>query len=95
MKRLLQTALLFLISYGIMTFVTLEWNVMIWESYQRVCMLLIFVFSLLIKTIIDTADFTLNNESTRNDELLESHYENMIRKIKNKKYYGQQTKTSK
>lgn len=81
MKRLLQTALLFLISYGIMTFVTLEWNVMIWESYQRVCMLLIFVFSLLIKTIIDTADFTLNNESTANDELLESYYENK----KNKK----------
>lgn len=81
MKRLLQTALLFLISYGIMTFVTLEWNVMIWESYQRVCMLLIFAFSLLIKTIIDTADFTLNNESTRNDELLESYYENK----KNKK----------
>lgn len=81
MKRLLQTALLFLISYGIMTFVTLEWNVIIWESYQRVCMLLIFVFSLLIKTIIDTADFTLNNESTANDELLESYYENK----KNKK----------
>lgn len=81
MKRLLQTALLFLISYGIMTFVTLEWNVMIWESYQRVCMLLIFAFSLLIKTIIDTADFTLNNESTRNDELLETYYENK----KNKK----------
>lgn len=81
MKRLLQTALLFLISYGIMTFVTLEWNVMIWESYQRVCMLLIFVFSLLIKSIIDTADFTLNNESTRNDELIESYYENK----KNKK----------
>lgn len=81
MKRLLQTALLFLISYGIMTFVTLEWNVMIWESYQRVCMLLIFAFSLLIKTIIDTADFTLNNESTRNDELIESYYENK----KNKK----------
>lgn len=81
MKRLLQTALLFLISYGIMTFVTLEWNVMIWESYQRVCMLLIFVFSLLIKTIIDTADFTLNDESTLNDELLESYYENK----KNKK----------
>lgn len=81
MKRLLQTALLFLISYGIMTFVTLEWNVIIWESYQRVCMLLIFVFSLLIKTIIDTADFTLNNESTANDELITSYYINK----KNKK----------
>ena len=76
MKRLLQIALLFLISYGIIAFVILEWNVTIWESYQRLCMIIIFAISILIKTIIDTADNTLNDESTRNDELLESYYEN-------------------
>ena len=81
MKHLLQTALLFLISYGIMVFITLEWNLTLWESYQRVCMLFILAFSLLIKTIINTANTTLNDESTRNDELIESYYENK----KNKK----------
>lgn len=74
-----------------MVFITLEWNITLWESYQRVCMLLVLVLSLLIKIIIDTADTKLNDESTRNDELIESYYENN----KNKKYYGQQTKTSK
>lgn len=81
MKHLLQTALLFLISYGIIVFITLEWNLTLWESYQRVCMLLILAISLLIKTIINTANTTLNDESTRNDELFESYYENK----KNKK----------
>lgn len=81
MKRLLQTALLFLISYVIMAFITLEWNLTLWESYQRVCMLLILAISLLIKTIINTANTTLNDESTRNDELIETYYENK----KNKK----------
>lgn len=81
MKHLLQTALLFLISYGIMVFITLEWNITLWESNQRVCMLLILAISLLIKTIINTANTTLNDESTRNDELIESYYENK----KNKK----------
>lgn len=81
MKHLLQTSLLFLISYGIMVFITLEWNITLWESYQRVCMLLILAISLLIKTIINTANTTLNDESTRNDELIESYYENK----KNKK----------
>ena len=81
MKHLLQTALLFLISYVIMAFITLEWNLTLWESYQRVCMLLVLVLSLLIKTIINTADTKLNDESTRNDELIESYYENK----KNKK----------
>ena len=81
MKHLLQTALLFLISYGIMVFITLEWNITLWESYQRVCMLLILAISLLIKTIINTANTTLNDESTIHDELIESYYENK----KNKK----------
>ena len=81
MKHLLQTALLFLISYGIMVFITLEWNITLWESYQRVCMLLILAISLLIKTIINTANTTLNDESKIHDELIESYYENK----KNKK----------
>lgn len=81
MKHLLQTALLFLISYGIMVFITLEWNITLWESYQRVCMLLVLVLSLLIKIIIDTADTKLNDESTRNDEIIETYYVNK----KNKK----------
>lgn len=76
MKRLLQIALLFLISYGIIAFVILEWNVTLWESYQRLCMIILFAISILIKSIIDTADNTLNDESTINDELLESYYEN-------------------
>ena len=81
MKHLLQTALLFLVSYGIMVFITLEWNLTLWESYQRVCMLLVLVFSLLIKSIIDTANTTLNDKSAIQDELIESYYENK----KNKK----------
>jgi hypothetical protein len=44
-------------------------------------MLLVLALSLLIKTIIDTADTTLNDESTRNDELITSYYINK----KNKK----------
>lgn len=81
MKHLLQTALLFLISYGIMVFITLEWNLTLWESYQRVCVLLVLAISLLIKTIIDTANTTLNDKSAIQDELIESYYENK----KNKK----------
>lgn len=81
MKHLLQTSLLFLISYGIMVFITLEWNLTLWESYQRVCVLLVLAISLLIKTIIDTANTTLNDKSAIQDELIESYYENK----KNKK----------
>ena len=76
MKRLLKIILLFLISYGIMVFITLDWNIITWEYYDRVCMLTLTLLAWFITLIIETADKSLNDESTRNDEIFESYYKN-------------------
>ena len=58
-----------LISYGTMTFITLEWNVFEWENYERVCMLLILAFEILIYTVIESSK-TMKPDTT-NDEIIE------------------------
>ena len=77
MKRILTIIALILISYGTMTFITLEWNVFEWENYERVCMLLILALELLIYTVIETSK-TMKKDTT-NDEIIESFYENKKR----------------
>ena len=77
MKRILTIIALMLISYGTMTFITLEWNVFEWENYERVCMLLILSLELLIYTVIESSKTM--KEDTTNDEIIESFYENKKR----------------
>ena len=55
MKRILTIIALILISYGTMTFITLEWNVFEWENYERVYMFLILALELLIYTVIESS----------------------------------------
>ena len=74
MKRLLKIILAIIISYAIMTFITWDWNITTWEYYQRICMIIIAVVAWLIITLVETADKSLNDESTRNDEIIETYY---------------------
>ena len=80
MKHLLKTILAIVISYAIMSFITWDWNITTWEYYERVCVLMITLFVWLIMTLVETADRSLNDESSRNDEILDSYY-------KDKKYW--------
>ena len=80
MKHVLKTALAVIISYAIMAFITWDWNIATWEHYERVGMVTISLLVWLIIKLVETADFSLNDESTRNDEILDSYYSN-------KKYY--------
>ena len=80
MKHLLKTILAIIISYAIMSFITWDWNITTWEYYERVGVLTIALLVWLIMTLVETADRSLNDESTRNDEILESYY-------KDKKYW--------
>ena len=80
MKHLLKTTLAIIISYAIMTFITWDWNITTWEYYQRICMIAITLLVWLLIQLVETADRSLNDESTRNDEILDSYY-------KDKKYY--------
>lgn len=77
MKQLLKIILASIISYALIAFITWDWNISTWEYYQRICMVIIAAIAWLLITIVETADriFT-NDESTRNDEILESYYEN-------------------
>ena len=81
MKQLLKIILAIIISYGLTTFITWDWNITTWEYYQRICMVIIAVVAWITITLVETADKSLNDESTRNDEILESYY-------KNKNNYG-------
>jgi hypothetical protein len=74
MKQLLKIILAIIISYAIMTFITWNWNITTWEYYQRICMIIIAVVAWLIITLVETADKSLNDESTRNDEIIETYY---------------------
>ena len=74
MKHLLKTILAIIISYAIMSFITWDWNIITWEYYERVCVLMITLFVWLIMTLVETADRSLNDESSRNDEILDSYY---------------------
>jgi hypothetical protein len=76
MKQLLKIILAIIISYAMMTFITWDWNITTWEYYQRICMIIIAVVAWLIITLVETADKSLNSESTTNDEILESYYKN-------------------
>ena len=76
MKRLLQIIFSILISYGLVAFITWDWNITTWEYYDRLCMLMIAIPVWLIAILIKTTDKTINDESTRNDEIIESYYEN-------------------
>lgn len=82
MKHLLKIALAIIISYAIMTFITWDWSITTWEYYQRICMVIIAVVAWLIITLVETADFTLNDESTRNEEMLDTYYNYKNRKQK-------------
>ena len=73
MKHLLKTILAIIISYAIMSFITWDWNITTWEYYERVGVLTITLLVWLIMTLVETADRSLNDESTRNDEILESY----------------------
>ena len=72
MKRLLQIAFSILIGYGLVGFINWDWNITTWEYYNRMCMLLIAVPVWLIAIIME--QLPKNNESTRNDEIIESYY---------------------
>lgn len=77
MKQLLKIILAIIISYALIAFITWDWNISTWEYYQRICMIIIAVVAWLLITIVETADKIFSNdESTRNDEILESYYEN-------------------
>lgn len=76
MKHLLKTIILLLISYIIVAFITWDWNITSWKYCERACMLAITLFGWFITLLIETADKSLNDESTRNDETLESYYKN-------------------
>ena len=74
MKRLLQIAFSILIGYGLVGFINWDWNITTWEYYNRMCMLLIAVPVWLIAIIME--QLPKNDESTRNDEIIESYKEN-------------------
>jgi hypothetical protein len=76
MKHLLKTAFAVIISYGVVAFITWDLNITTWEYYQRLCMVIVSLLVWLLMTLVETADFTLNDESTRNDEILDSYYKN-------------------
>ena len=80
MKHLLKITLEIIISYVIMTFITWDWNITTWEYYQRLGMLIVSLLVWLIINLVETADFTLNYESTRNDEILDTYYNYKNRK---------------
>lgn len=80
MKHLLKITLAIIISYAIMSFITWDWNITTWEYYERLCVLTITLLVWLMITLVETADRSLNDESTRNDEILDSYY-------KDKKYW--------
>lgn len=80
MKHLLKITLAIIISYAIMSFITWDWNITTWEYYERLGVLTITLLVWLIMTLVETADRSLNDESTRNDEILDSYY-------KDKKYW--------
>lgn len=86
MKHLLKITLAIIISYAIMTFITWDWSITTWEYYQRICMVIIAVVAWLIITLVETADFTLNDESTRNDEMFDTYYNYKNRKQKDGTY---------
>lgn len=79
MKHLLKITLAIIISYVIMAFVGWDWNIITWEYYQRLGMVVISLIVWLLINLVETADFTLNDESTRNDEIFESYKENKTR----------------
>lgn len=74
MKHLLKTTLAIIISYAIMSFITWDWNITTWEYYERLGVLAITLLVWLLMTLVETADKSLNDESTRNDEILDSYY---------------------
>lgn len=74
MKQLLKIILAIIISYAMMTFITWDWNITTWEYYQRICMIIIAVVAWLMITLVETADKSLNDESTLNDEIIETYY---------------------
>jgi hypothetical protein len=76
MKHLLKITLAVIISYGVVAFITWDLNITTWEYYQRLCMVIVSLLVWLLMTLVETADFTLNDESTRNDEILDSYYKN-------------------
>lgn len=76
MKRLLKIILLLLISYGIVAFITWNWNITTWQYCERACVLVITLLAWFISLIIETADKSFDDESTRNDEILKSYYKN-------------------
>ena len=73
MKRILTIPLLLIISYAIMTFITLEWNIFEWEYYNRLCMLITFALLFFIHTIVSIEK---SSPDTTNDEIIESYKEN-------------------
>mgnify|MGYP006325058261 CR=1 FL=1 len=76
MKQLSKIILAIIISYALMSFITWDWNITTWEYYQRTCLVIIALVAWLMITLVETADRSLNDESTRNDEILESYYKN-------------------
>ena len=83
MKHLLNIILSVILGYGLLGFIIWDWNIISWEYYMRLCLLLISIFIWLIITLIENTDKTLNDESTRNDEILDTYYNH-----KNKKQHG-------
>lgn len=79
MKHLLKITLAIIISYALMAFISWDWNITSWEYYQRLGMVVISLIVWLLINLVETADFTLNDESTRNDEIIESYKENKKR----------------
>ena len=79
MKHLLKITLAIIISYAIMAFISWDWNITTWEYYQRLGMVIVSLMIWLLMKLVETADFTLNDESTRNDEIIESYKENKKR----------------
>ena len=86
MKHLLKIALAIIISYAIMTFITWDCNITTWEYYQRLGMVIVSLMIWLLMKLVETADFTLNDESTRNDEMLDTYYNYKNRKQKDGTY---------
>ena len=79
MKHLLKITLAIIISYALMAFISWDWNITTWEYYQRLGMVVISLIVCLLINLVETAYFTLNDESTRNDEIIESYKENKKR----------------